>query len=87
VLLFFRHGTTPTANRLSQQRRKGSMSAPAGAPWTRAVEMAHEGLAAMQHEAQLTGSAAALDDADPTSAAWSGPWPPPLRRVQHYRIN
>jgi Plasmid replication region DNA-binding N-term len=89
VLLFFRHGITPTANRLSQQRRKGSMSAPAEAPvrfwaslrekiwvriepppdlpaklqsatgklaaalWTRAVEMAHEGLAAMQHEAQL----------------------------------
>jgi hypothetical protein len=32
VLLFFRHGITPTANRLSQQRRKGSMSAPAEAP-------------------------------------------------------
>ena len=31
VLLFFRHGITPTANRLYQLVRKGSMSAPAEA--------------------------------------------------------
>src|SRR5260370_20976118 len=31
VLLFFRHGITPTANRLYQLVRKGSMSAPADA--------------------------------------------------------
>lgn len=28
VLLFFRHGITPTANKLYQLVRKGSMSAP-----------------------------------------------------------
>jgi hypothetical protein len=31
VLMFFRHGTTPTANKLYQLVRKGSMSAPAEA--------------------------------------------------------
>src|SRR5437773_5154975 len=31
VLLFFRHGITPTANKLYQLVRKGSMSAPAEA--------------------------------------------------------
>src|ERR1700738_651013 len=31
VLLFFRHGITPTANRLYQLVKKGSMSAPAEA--------------------------------------------------------
>ena len=121
VLLFFRHGITPTANRLYQLVKKGSMSAPAealtrfwatlreksrvriehpdlpaelqsatgelaAALWMRAVDMAQEQLAAAQLEAQLavadaqarqtraeadrdqvrqelTGSAAALDNA------------------------
>jgi chromosome segregation ATPase len=121
VLLFFRHGITPTANRLYQLVKKGSMNAPAealtrfwatlreksrvriehpdlpaelqsatgelaAALWTRAVDLAQEQLAAAQLEAQrsvadaqagqagaeaerdqlrqeLTGSAAALDDA------------------------
>ena len=31
VILFFRHGITPTANKLYQLVRKGSMSAPADA--------------------------------------------------------
>ena len=31
VLLFFRHGITPTANKLYQLVHKGSMSAPAEA--------------------------------------------------------
>src|SRR5574337_1308711 len=31
ILLFFRHGITPTANKLYQYARKGSMSAPAEA--------------------------------------------------------
>jgi len=87
VLLFFRHGITPTANRLYQLVKKGSMSAPAealtrfwtnlreksrvriehpdlpaelqsatgevvAALWTRAVDMAHDQLAAAQLEAQ-----------------------------------
>jgi chromosome segregation ATPase len=121
VLLFFRHGITPTANRLYQLVKKGSMSAPAealtrfwatlreksrvriehpdlpaelqsatgelaAALWTRAVDMAQDQLATAQLEAQvsvaeaqarqtqaeaerdqlrqeLTGSAAALDEA------------------------
>src|ERR1700692_1389419 len=93
VLLFFRHGITPTANRLYQLVKKGSMSAPAdaltpfwatlrdksrvriehpdlpvelqsatgelaAALWTRAVEVAQDGLAAARHEAQLAVAAA-----------------------------
>lgn len=88
VLLFFRHGITPTANQLYQLVRKGSMSAPAealakfwatlreksrvriehpdlpaelqsatgelaAALWSRAVEVAQEGLAATRQETQL----------------------------------
>jgi DNA repair exonuclease SbcCD ATPase subunit len=91
VLLFFRHGITPTANRLYQLVRKDSMSAPAdalarfwatlreksrvridhpdlpaelqsatgelaAAVWTRAVDVARDGLAAARHEAQLAAA-------------------------------
>jgi chromosome segregation ATPase len=87
VLLFFRHGIAPTANRLYQLVKKGSMNAPAealtrfwatlreksrvriehpdlpaelqsatgelaAALWTRAVDTAHDQLAAAQLEAQ-----------------------------------
>ena len=42
VILFFRHGITPTANKLYQLVRKGSMSAPADA-LNRFWEMLREG--------------------------------------------
>jgi chromosome segregation ATPase len=52
VLLFFRHGITPTANKLYQLVRKGSMSAPADAVLTAKTE-AEAALAKAQSATEL----------------------------------
>ena len=69
VILFFRHGITPTANKLYQLVRKGSMSAPAGemvgALWQRAQAEAKSTLSTLQEEAEASVEAAqsAAEDA------------------------
>ena len=77
VLLFFRHGITPTANRLYQLVRKGSMSAPAEALakfWATLREKSRVRIEHADLPEDLQGAAGELEEpeADPGSPGRRG---------------